>query len=469
MLPKLLPNIETENQLVADALKYAQFGFLVFPVHTVKDGKCTCGKDDCSSPAKHPRTVRGLKQASKDLNFVKNLFGNFNYRSANIAIRTGKESNLVVVDVDSTKGGRIEDLYNFVPKEILEKTLWIKTGGGFHLYFAFPQTVEIRNSTSKLGNKIDIRGEGNYVVAPPSMHISGKHYEFFNNNDILPFPQAFIEKLNKPEAQAEKNLSNGKPLQADLYSEGTRNDSLTSVAGKLRHAGLSESELEPALLKINSERCKPPLNEKEVLQIACSISRYDIQTQPQTKFNSETNAEDFKSAFIVKSGNAWIESAKVKPIPKPLFDEFWAEGEICIFFGDTGKGKSVLSIQIADSIAKGVSIGNFALKAEPQTVLVFDLELSEKQFEKRYSIEGADCYTNHYVWSENFRRGAINPYAVTPKRFKNFEEYFFFSLEWEIVQTETRILVVDNITYLKTQLQDAKEAIPLMQKLIISR
>ena len=59
---------KTENQLVADALRYAESGLLVFPLHAVKDGKCTCAKADCNSPAKHPRTVHGLKQASKDLN-----------------------------------------------------------------------------------------------------------------------------------------------------------------------------------------------------------------------------------------------------------------------------------------------------------------------------------------------------------------------------------------------------------------
>ena len=87
MIPEKEPNGETENQLVADALKYAKSGLLVFPLHTVKDGKCTCGKNDCNSPAKHPRTAQGLKQASKDLIFVKNLFSSFTYASANIAVR----------------------------------------------------------------------------------------------------------------------------------------------------------------------------------------------------------------------------------------------------------------------------------------------------------------------------------------------------------------------------------------------
>lgn len=456
----------SENQLITDALHYAKNGFLVFPLHTVKDGRCTCGKDDCHSPAKHPRTPHGLKQASKDLNFAKNLFSSFNYQSANIAVCTGKESNLVVVDVDCAKGGRIEELYNFAPKEVLEKTLWSKTGGGYHLYFRYPQNAEIRNSTSKLGNKIDVRGEGGYIVAPPSLHISGKHYEFLNDNSVKPFPQAFIEKLNKTETRTENNFSNGNALQTDFYLEGNRNNSLASLAGKLRHAGLNECEIEPALLKINSERCKPPLSEKEVLQIVRSISRYDVQPQPQNKFDSDTNAENFPSLFKIQAASVWMENSKLRPVPKMLFGEFWFEGELCILFADTGKGKSILAVQIADSISKGMNIRNFRLEAGRQKVLYFDFELSDKQFEARYSIKQGDFFANHYEFDANFKRGEINQNSFMPDRFKDFQEYLNFSLEYEIVQTEAKVLIVDNITYLKNATETAKDALPLMKELI---
>jgi hypothetical protein len=456
----------TENQLVTNALQYAKNGFLVFPLHTVKDGKCTCRKDDCDSPAKHPRTAHGLKQASKDSNLVKNLFSSFNYLSANIAVCTGKESNLVVVDVDCAKGGRIEELYNFISKEILEKTLWSKTGGGYHLYFRYPQNAEIRNSTSKLGNKIDVRGEGGYIVAPPSLHISGNRYEFLNDNSVKPFPQAFIEKLNKTEARTENNFSNGNTLQKDFYLDGNRNNSLTSVAGKLRRAGLSENELEPTLIKINSERCKPPLSEKEVLQIVSSVSRYDVQTQPQNKFDLETNNGNFPSLFTIQGANIWMENSKLRPVPKMLFGEFWFEGELCILFADTGKGKSILAVQIADSISKGLNIRNFKLEAKRQNVLYFDFELSDKQFEARYSIKQGDYFANHYAFDGNFKRGEINQNSFAPDRFKDFQEYLNFSLEYEIVQTEAKVLIVDNITYLKNATETAKDALPLMKELI---
>ncbi len=462
MLSKLAPTGGTENELVADALRYAKSGFLVFPLHAVKDGKCTCAKSDCTSPAKHPRTIQGLKQASRDLDFVKNLFGCFTYASANIGIRTGKESNLVVVDIDAAKGGSIEELYDFVPKEILEKTLWIKTGGGVHLYFAYPPNAEIRNSTNKLGNKIDVRGEGGYVVAPPSTHITGKTYEFLNDNRIMPLPPEFIERLNRIEPKAKKNET----LESESYLNGSRNDSLARVAGKLRHAGLSKSELETSLLKINSERCKPALAEKEVLRIAWSIARYDVGQSPNIKFESVKDAAaDFPSLLLTKTANVCIEEAKLSPTPKTLFDEFWFEGEICILFADTGLGKSVLAVQVADSITKNLSIGHFALEAEKQKVLFFDCELSQKQFEKRYAVKENDILTNHYIFDDGFLRTVINRNAAMPKHFKTFEDYLFFSLEYEVAQAETSILIVDNITYLKSATETAKDALPLMKEL----
>ncbi|MGI8757428.1 MAG: bifunctional DNA primase/polymerase [Acidimicrobiales bacterium] len=465
MSAKLAPNNESENKLVTDALSYAENGFEVFPLHAVKDGKCTCAKSDCTSPAKHPRTIRGLKQATNDLNLVKNLFGCFTYSSANIGVRTGKESNLVVIDVDEAKGGRIEELYEFVPREILDKTLWIKTGGGFHLYFSYPPNAEIRNSTSDLGNKIDVRGDGGYVVAPPSMHISGVRYKYVNQNRIQPLPPEIIQRIGQSRSKSETKEKLSQAQQDETIATGCRNESLTRIAGKLRHAGLSQTELETSLLKINSERCKPPLEAKEVLQIARSIARYDVGQKPQIDFESVKNTADFPSLLLTKTANVCIEEAKLAPTPKTLFDDFWFESEICILFADTGLGKSVLAVQVADSITKHLSIGHFALEAEKQKVLFFDCELSQKQFEKRYAVKENDILTDHYIFDDGFLRTVINRHAAMPNQFKTFEEYLNFSLEYEIVQTETRILIVDNITYLKSATETAKDALPLMKEL----
>ena len=92
---------------------------------------------------------------------------------------------------------------------------------------------------------------------------------------------------------------------------------------------------------------------------------------------------DLKEIFSIKSANEWIRAAKKKPVPKLLFGEFWLEGELAILFADTGKGKSLLAVQIAESIARGRPIGPFEMTGRPQTVLDLEFERSDKQFEMR--------------------------------------------------------------------------------------
>ena len=89
--------------------------------------------------------------------------------------------------------------------------------------------------------------------------------------------------------------------------------------------------------------------------------------------------------FLVKDANKWLEDSKSRPIPQMLFDKLWFEHELCIVFADTNLGKSILAVQIADGISRGVSILSLPMEATAQKVLYFDFELSDKQFEARYS------------------------------------------------------------------------------------
>jgi predicted transcriptional regulator len=164
--------------------------------------------------------------------------------------------------------------------------------------------------------------------------------------------------------------------------------------------------------------------------------------------------------FTVMPANSWIELAKTRPIPKMLFGAFWFEGEVCILFSDTNLGKSILAVQIGNSISRGEQIYGFQLESPKQPVLYFDFELSDKQFETRYSIQ----FENHYQWKENFLRVEINPDAFAPDTVSN-EEYLSYSLEQSIVKTGAKILIIDNLTYLKNETEKARDALPLMKQL----
>jgi RecA-family ATPase len=144
-----------------------------------------------------------------------------------------------------------------------------------------------------------------------------------------------------------------------------------------------------------------------------------------------------------------------------LFDEMWYEGEICIFFADTNTGKSILAVQIADSISRGVPIDGFKISAEAQPVVYFDFELFDKQFELRYSVD----YQQHYRFANNLKRAEIDPDMSIPERYACMEDYLHDSMVDTIMATDARVLIIDNITYLRQETEKAKDALPLMKHL----
>lgn len=164
--------------------------------------------------------------------------------------------------------------------------------------------------------------------------------------------------------------------------------------------------------------------------------------------------------FTIKTASEWIEEAKNRPIPKMLFGEFWFEGEVCILFSDTNLGKSILAVQIGNSISKKEGVKGFTLEAPKQSILYFDFELSDKQFENRYSTD----YAEHYSFDNNFIRIEMNSDAMLPDG-KSFEEFLIYSLEQSIIKTNAKVIILDNITFLKSGTESAKDALPLMKDL----
>jgi archaellum biogenesis ATPase FlaH len=186
----------------------------------------------------------------------------------------------------------------------------------------------------------------------------------------------------------------------------------------------------------------------------------EIKTEAEQLLKQGNEAKESKGLFTVKSASRWIEQAKTRPIPQMLFGEFWFEGELCILFADTNLGKSILAVQIGNSVSKGEQIRGFKLETPKQPILYFDFELSDKQFENRYSIE----FEQHYNFDENFIRVEINPDAFAPDNISN-EDYLNHSLERSITETGAKVLIIDNLTYLKNETEKAKDALPLMKHL----
>ncbi len=184
------------------AIAYARRGYPVFALHSIRDGHCTCGAADCGSPGKHPLgglVPHGLLGASTDEEAIRSWWAE--RPEANVGICAGEGSGTVVIDVDVKAGGEETLRALEASHGPLPDTLTARTGsGGRHVFFQHPGW-KVRNSVGQagLGRGLDVRGDGGYVVAPPSRHIRGT-YEWVNADaEIAPLPGWLVDLLRADE------------------------------------------------------------------------------------------------------------------------------------------------------------------------------------------------------------------------------------------------------------------------------
>jgi putative DNA primase/helicase len=184
ILGKRFMDLEEINSLsvMEAAGRYAEFGLQTIAVHGMTAaGQCTCGAKACSSPGKHPIQKNWNQEPLLTTQDISEFWGK--WPEANIGLLTGPGSGLLVLDIDSKDGHPAEAVLAAVQQKLgqLPSTPMCRTGsGGFHLFFQYPKDHKIGNSVGKLAKQVDIRGEGGFVVAAPSRHISGEKYKWIS-------------------------------------------------------------------------------------------------------------------------------------------------------------------------------------------------------------------------------------------------------------------------------------------------
>lgn len=277
------------SDVLKAALSYATRGWRVLPLWGIDDtGRCLCGKAKCGSPGKHPiaHLVReGVKEASCSPAQVERWWKLF--PTANVGIATGPESDLYVIDVDTTKGGQ-DSIEELRAKFAFPPTVAARTGsGGYHLFYAYFD--DLPNTTNKLGKGIDTRGEGGYVVAPPSIHRTQRLYEWITSPDdipVAPTPDWVIDICERkaPLPPAPRKVED----RGDAYDRARRY--LAKVPPAVSGAGghdqtykaalavvkgfcLSEAEAASLLLQEYNPRCEPPWDEKDILRKVSEVAK----------------------------------------------------------------------------------------------------------------------------------------------------------------------------------------------------
>lgn len=142
-------------------------------LRVVSAAACSCGDGECNDVGKHPQTRKGLSAATTVTSKIRAW--RRKWPSANVAIATGP-SDLVVIDIDPQHGGdkSFAALRDEIGRDQFD-TIKSLTGGG-RQHLIYHATSPVRNSRGKLGSGIDIRAAGGYIIAPPSLHKSGRRY-----------------------------------------------------------------------------------------------------------------------------------------------------------------------------------------------------------------------------------------------------------------------------------------------------
>lgn len=262
------------DEFIKHALHYLSLGFSVIPV----------GED--KKPLIKWEEYQNRKPSEEE---VKKW--SFDFKNPNIGIITGSISGIIIVDIEA--GGDTTNL----PPTVIAKT----GGGGFHFYYKHPQKT-VKNAV-RIKDKTDIRGDGGYVIAPPSLHKSGNHYEW-----IVPIEEGeFAEPPNWIfESTSEKQTEESQAPKVDWRQflskenpEGTRNSLAAQLAGKLFYhlpTDLWEIAGWATMKEWNLAQNKPLLNENELRSVWDSIKKEEQRNRiGGNQANGQRNAISFQT------------------------------------------------------------------------------------------------------------------------------------------------------------------------------
>ena len=250
-----------ENINLKAALHYAaKYGWAVFPIRP---------------ETKKPLTPHGCKDAKKDTGPIKAWWRK--WPNASVGIATGSISSLVVIDEDLDEDKGVDGIQTMAAWEKdngeLPETVRAITGrGGAHLYFHY--------TGSDIGNRagiiegVDVRGEGGYVIAPPSIHPNGASYEWECDPEETPLAEV-NEIVKRFLSTGAAGREDGEKFQLpQIIESGHRNQILYSFACSLQAQGLSDDAILAAVKAENAARCVPPIDDGEISQLVGSALKY---------------------------------------------------------------------------------------------------------------------------------------------------------------------------------------------------
>lgn len=348
--------------------------------------------------------------------------------AANLGIVTGRVSGVVVFDADGPEG--LDSLKALSPPA----TTWLsRTGRGWHQWFQHPG-VPIGNRAG-IRPHLDVRGDGGYVVAPPSLHASGRRYEWLTPPDrasLAPLPDHLLRLLTAPAPPPPAATG------AESIPEGQRNDALYRMTRSLIRRGLSPGAVHVAVAEESRAKCRPPLSDQEVRDLV-----EHALLQPN-RADFDTGALEAPGAVPVMTPPAWplydaADAWDFAPVEFTL-DELLPVLGVVWWGGPPKRFKSLLLLYCCLAIAcqREQIAGHFPIRRRPKILYVAREDGGSRLQSRRDDIMGA--------WATTPAPGAIR-FLIRP-RFDLFNVVHVAWLRDKCLAEGITLLVLDTWTAL---------------------
>lgn len=370
---------------VSHALQYAAKGFKVYPVQQPHGTGCSCrAGTECESAGKHPHFVLGgLNSATLDPDIIRTLFGN---SEANVGLLC---DNFFVLDGDGAKG--LQELADLTAVHgELPRTPTAATGGGGEHYFFKADPRVTKNLTKIQGKEIDVRCKGGMVVVAPSLHVSGRRYEWIvspEDCDLAVAPEWVIEfvtsSTKKSVSLSEFTVQDNDLRTAPGAAEGSRNDQLCRLVG----SHLAMHGQTPDLLQLAvdwGKRCNPAMKESTVERTVGNLVAKQLAN----------HQSDSTLAAIPSSSHRELEVRSFRDIEAKPVAWLWrgrfALGKITLLTGEAGVGKSMLTCDMAARISRGIAFPDGAACMRGDVFFIGSEDGAEDTVRPRLDAAGAD-------------------------------------------------------------------------------
>jgi putative DNA primase/helicase len=294
--------------------------------------------------------------------------------NAQVGLPTGELNHLFVLDIDGPEGERAAE------KMHLPETFTVATRPGrFQLWFKQLAGTKSKCTAGLLGPQLDTRGDGGYIVAPPSIHhVTGKPYQVVKN---LPWATAPLELL-----EPQKSPTPQQPTtDSDAIPQGRRHQTMLSIAGALRARHLSPEMVLAQLRTANERQCKPPLDDADLQRLATYVGSKapGFPGQRPQETSAEVELQSFRD--VTAERVRWLWHQRI-----PL-------GKLTLFVGDPGKGKSLVTVDIAARMSRGTRFPDGAQCDIGDAVFLSAEDDAADTIRPRLDAAGADVDRIHRV------------------------------------------------------------------------